>query len=109
MIYIPKSRSILTNDDNNVYIDEALLQQSQIAGLSRPRDVALGVFRNVFDGHKEINAKMLSGSAKHMLDDGEDLVSVKVPGDRALLAQFLRNHWPHKVTQHINHVSQMSR
>ena len=73
------------------------MRQSQIAGLSRPRDGALGAFRTFFNGHEDIEAKMLSGSAKYMLDDAEDLVSMKTPEDTGLLAQFLRNHWPSKV------------
>ena len=97
MINIPESKWFLIVNISFYIIDEALLIQAQIIGLPQPRNCALDAFRAFLSGHERVQGHILSGSAKHMLDDEKDLVSLKTPGDRALLAQFLRNHWPSKV------------
>ena len=72
--------------------------QSQVAHLEHPPARALSAFRAFFNGQKNSTSEpMLSGGAKHMLEDEHDLVALKVPAEKDLLSQFLQNHWPSQV------------
>ena len=46
---------------------------------------------------------MLGGRAKRFLDDEGDLVALKSATERDYLSQFLRRHWPVKVS-HVSYL-----
>ncbi|KAF2242886.1 hypothetical protein BU26DRAFT_534434 [Trematosphaeria pertusa] len=73
---------------------EALVLQSQISNLDRPSSRVLSTFRSFFSKPSTI----VSGKAKHMLDDAEDLVALRPPADTDPLSRFLRDYWPFRGT-----------
>ncbi|KAI8939335.1 hypothetical protein NX059_003126 [Plenodomus lindquistii] len=78
---------------------EALVLQSQIAGLGRPSSRALGLFKRWFQGHsRDTNGQkafpIIDGEASRMLDHEDDLAALKVPEEDDRLSQLLRDHWP---------------
>ena len=75
-------------------LDEALLLQSQVAGLHRPQHRVLKHFRDWFSGEMRSHKKpIIAGKARRMLDDKDDLVALKVAADPDLLSHLVQDHW----------------
>ena len=75
---------------------EALLLQSQICNLERPSRRVLSTFRSFLS----TPAPLVSGKARHMLEDPKDLVALRPPADTDPLSRFLRDHWPFGATDY---------
>ncbi|KAF1365087.1 hypothetical protein EJ07DRAFT_96542, partial [Lizonia empirigonia] len=78
---------------------EALVLQAQVANLGQPSRRALRLFRRWFGGtsrkKKGLDARpILSGEARRMLEDGDDLAALRVPEEDDRLSQLLSDHWP---------------
>ncbi|KAF2205377.1 hypothetical protein GQ43DRAFT_385983 [Delitschia confertaspora ATCC 74209] len=78
---------------------EALLLQAQIANLGRPSNRVYTIFRNWFDGVSRTDdiryaRAILSGGARHLLNNKADLLALRPQTDKDLLSQLLQNHWP---------------
>ena len=74
--------------------EEALLLQKQIVELQRPNRRVLEALRDWF---REPRFK-LGGLSKNYLNDENDLVALKATIELDYLSQWLRRHWPAKVT-----------
>ncbi|KAJ5088210.1 hypothetical protein N7456_011826 [Penicillium angulare] len=78
--------------------EEALLRQSRITELSGPVDRVLSTYRDYIEGNAWKGAYLpsvpiISGKAKDILKEADDLVSLKKTADEDLLLQFLQDHW----------------
>ncbi|KAJ5286835.1 hypothetical protein N7478_002521 [Penicillium angulare] len=78
--------------------EEALLRQSQISELSGPGDRVLSTYRDYIEGNAWKSAYLpsvpiISGNAKDMLKEADDLVSLKKVDDEDILSKFLQDHW----------------
>ena len=80
--------------------EEALIQQAEVAKLSRPSNRALKYFRRWLSGEsrKQGSTAVLAGEANKMLEDQDDLAALKVPEDDDRLAQLMRDYWPLSVS-----------
>jgi hypothetical protein len=78
--------------------DEALLRQVQIAELSEPSDRVLSTFRDYLGGNAWKasclqSVPIISGRAKEMLKEADDLVALRKPVDEDLHSKLLQDHW----------------
>jgi hypothetical protein len=78
--------------------DEALLRQAQIAELSGPSDRVLSTFRDYLEGSAWKGSGLqsvpiISGRAKEMLKEADDLVALRKLADEDLLSKLLQDHW----------------
>jgi hypothetical protein len=84
--------------------DEALLLQSQIAAMDKPRNRALDVLRHFFLGETSPSSKIgrrrpvLGGRAGRRLDDKQDLMTLRRPTDQDMLSRVLQDHWIFRVS-----------
>ena len=97
--YICKWKVFLQADNAT---DEALLLQAQIAQLGRPSNRVYTTLRNWFDGTAGARGPrsanpILSGEARNMLENRQDLVALRPPADKDILSSFLQDHWPFQV------------
>lgn len=79
-------------------LEEALLRQSQIAALSGPSDRVLSTYRAYLDGRSWKGSSipavpLISGKAKAMLNEEDDLVALRKPPDDDILSKFVQDHW----------------
>lgn len=74
--------------------DEALLLQSQIAGLKQPNSRVFEAIKHFFERPHHI----LGGKAKSLFDDNGDMVTLKPSQETDMLSNFLREHWRDEVT-----------
>jgi hypothetical protein len=79
-------------------LDEALLRQAQIAELSGPSDRVLTTCRDYIEGNawqdsNRQSVPIISGRAKDMLKEVDDLVALRKPGDEDILSKLLQDHW----------------
>ncbi|KAH8894449.1 hypothetical protein GQ53DRAFT_857809 [Thozetella sp. PMI_491] len=78
---------------------EALLLQSSIAELGRPRSRVLKIFRAWFSGKaRSLAMPVIAGRARKMLDDEDDLVALHVPTEPDMLSRLVQDHWPLEVS-----------
>ncbi|KAL2841268.1 hypothetical protein BJY01DRAFT_236438 [Aspergillus pseudoustus] len=73
---------------------EALVLQSSISNLRRPRNRVFAAFQEWFSGGSQGKAPILNGRAATLLDDRQDLVALRTPADEDVLSKFLQDHWP---------------
>jgi len=75
-------------------LDEALLLQSQVAGLHKPQNRVLKHFRDWFSGEmRPLKKPIIAGRARRMLDDKDDLVALRVAADPDLLSRLVQDYW----------------
>lgn len=74
-------------------LEEALLLQSRISQLQHPQSRVLKALRHFFEEPWHI----LSGTAKSFLDEKNDLIALKSPGEVDYLSNFLRQHLDQQV------------
>lgn len=82
--------------------DEALALYSNIVQMSSPRKFQLDAFREWFSGRSSGSDRtfpIVSGKSRTMLDDDDDLVSLRRPPEKDFLTQFTQRHWPQRVSQ----------
>ncbi|RYP51147.1 hypothetical protein DL768_003494 [Monosporascus sp. mg162] len=77
---------------------DALLRQARIAELSGPSNRVLSTFRDYFEGNAWKGPSLqsmpiISGRAKDMLKEADDLVALRKPADEDLLSRLLQDHW----------------
>ena len=77
----------------NQQLDEALLLQSQIAQLKHPDNRVLEAVTHFFQRPHPI----LGGKAKEFLNNKNDLIAIKSPGEVDFLSRWLRQHWVYDV------------
>ncbi|CAG9975056.1 unnamed protein product [Clonostachys byssicola] len=76
---------------------EALILQSSIANLSTPRASVLRRFEDWFrGGARGSQYCIISGQAQGILDDVDDLATLKLVGEEDMLSRFVQDHWPLK-------------
>ncbi|CAI7587269.1 unnamed protein product [Penicillium manginii] len=78
--------------------EEALLRQSRIARLSGPSDRVLFTYRDYIEGNAWKgpylpSVPIISGRAKDMLKEADDLVALRKPPDEDILSKLLQDHW----------------
>ncbi|KAJ5965584.1 hypothetical protein N7481_012298 [Penicillium waksmanii] len=77
---------------------EGLLRQSQIAQLSGPSERVLSTYRDYIEGNAWKGTYLpsipiISGRAKDMLEEADDLVALRKPADEDMISKFLQDHW----------------
>ncbi|KAJ5511767.1 hypothetical protein N7453_003870 [Penicillium expansum] len=78
--------------------EEALLRQSRIAELSGPSARVLSTYRDYLEGNAWKgpylqSVPIISGRAKDMLKEADDLVALRRPADEYILSKLLQDHW----------------
>ncbi|KAL2808849.1 hypothetical protein BJX63DRAFT_407710 [Aspergillus granulosus] len=73
---------------------EALVLQSSISNLRRPRTRVFKALQNWFSGGSQGKSAILNGRAATLLDDPQDLVALRTPADEDVLSRSLQDHWP---------------
>lgn len=85
---------------------DALLRQSQIAAMDRPRSRALTALRTWFNGtglSKPSNSyPIVRGKAERMYEDEYELASLRSPPDKDVFSQLLRDHWRPVGSRHLS-------
>lgn len=96
-------RVLLSSDIRSLLqTEEALLRQSQIAQLSRPRHRPYSIFYDWFHG-KELNHvrkhPVIRGQAEKILNSKQDLLALKSASDTDTISRFLQDNWPSRGKQ----------
>ncbi|CAI7640578.1 unnamed protein product [Penicillium palitans] len=78
--------------------EEALLRQSRIAELSGPSNRVLSTYRQYIEGNAWKSpyipsVPIISGRARDMLREADDLVALRRPADEDMLSKLLQDHW----------------
>jgi hypothetical protein len=70
--------------------------EAQVSQLERPTDRVYKALRNWFGGSiRGLKSKTaLSGQARFVYDNKEDLAALKPPADKDMLSRFIQDHWP---------------
>lgn len=85
--------------------DEAIVLQSTVAAMDKPRNRAFRAVSNFFHGVSskaylfEKQRPVLAGRSAGRLDDKQDLIAVRRPSEQDMVSRFLQDNWMFKVSR----------